>query len=712
MDNATLLVELFTEELPPKALPRLGEAFAQGIAAGLRKRGLAPDSAALTAYATPRRLAVLIAGVASESEAKSVETKLMPVAVGIGPEGKPTPALAKKLAAIGLADADPARFNRRMDGKSETLFVDTMTPALPLAQGLQAAIDEALAALPIPKVMSYQLADGETTVQFARPAHGLVALHGTRVVPVRVLGLDSGRTVHGHRFQGAKSIELANAAEYAARLESEGAVMASFAARRDAVKALLVEAAARENATLGPGTQAGDWVPASAGMTGSAAALLDEVTALVERPAVYVGRFDPVFLAVPAECLILTMRANQKYFPLFDARGGLTERFLIVSNMQLADPANIIQGNERVVRPRLADARFFFETDRKTKLAERVPLLGAIVYHNKLGSVLERVERLRRLATRIQSHLPRGAQGMPYADRAAHLAKADLVTLMVGEFPELQGVMGKHYAQSDDEEPSVARAIEQHYWPRFAGDQLPDGDVSIALALADRLDALAGMFSIGQVPTGEKDPFALRRAALGVIRILVEKKLALDFRGLVVAAFEPFAVGKVPELEDFVYERLRGYLREQGFTTNQVEAVVSQRPSRFDELRARLDAVVAFAALPESEALAAANKRVLNILNKSGRAEGVDAYLLAADEERRLHLSLAALSLRVNAHLERGDFGQALKDLGGIRADVDAFFDKVLVNAEDERVRRNRLALLTELGTLMNQVADISKLAT
>jgi glycyl-tRNA synthetase beta chain len=711
MERATLLVELLTEELPPKALPRLGEAFAQGIAAGLRKRGLCDEASDSTAFATPRRLAVSITNVRQASEPRSVEVKLMPVSVGLDRMGQISPALSKKLATMNLAHLGVEQFNRRMDGKSETFFVDTLTPALSLAPGLQAAIEEALAALPIPKVMSYQLADGETTVQFARPAHGLVALHGTSVVPVKVLGLESGRTVHGHRFQGARSIELANAADYAPRLETEGAVMASFGARRDAVKSLLVAAAVREKANLGPGTEARDWVPASAGMTGAAAALLDEVTALVERPAVYVGRFDPEFLSVPAECLILTMRANQKYFPLFDAKAALTERFLIVSNMQLADPANIVQGNERVVRPRLADARFFFETDRKTKLAERVPQLATIVYHNKLGSVLERVERLRRLATRIQSHLPRGALGMPYADRAAYLAKADLVTLMVGEFPELQGVMGKHYAQADGEESSVVRAIEQHYWPRFAGDQLPDGDVSVALALADRLDALGGMFSIGQVPTGEKDPFALRRAALGVIRILAEKKLALDFRGLVIAALEPFAAAKVTELEDFVYERLRGYLREQGFTTNQVEAVVSQRPARFDELRARLEAVVAFAALPESEALAAANKRVLNILNKSGRAEGVDASLLVADEERRLHASLAKLSPRVHAHLEHGDFAQALEDLAGIRAEVDAFFDKVLVNAEDEAVRRNRLALLTELGTLMNQVADISKLA-
>jgi glycyl-tRNA synthetase beta chain len=547
--------------------------------------------------------------------------------------------------------------------------------------------------------MGYQLADGATTVHFVRPAHGLVALHGTEVLPVSALGLAAVRVTHGHRFQGARDVALASADEYATRLRAEGGVVAGFAERRSAILLALVEAARREGASLGP--------------EADYAALLDEVTALVEMPAVYVGRFEREFLEVPQECLILTMRQNQKYFPLFGADGTLTERFLIVSNLQPPDPARIVQGNERVVRPRLADARFFYETDRRTRLADRVAQLGAIVYHGKLGTQLERIERLRHLACRIQLKLPRGATGMPYADRAALLAKADLVTLMVGEFPELQGIMGKYYAQADGEEHSVVRAIEQHYWPRFAGDHLPDGDVSIAVALADRMDALAGLFSIGQVPTGDKDPFALRRAALGVIRILVERHLDLDFHELVRLACEPYA-GKGArelELEDFVYDRLRGYLREQGFTTNQVEAVVSQRPSRFDQVQARLEAVVAFAQLPESEALAAANKRVKNILEKSGRSEGVDAALLSQDEERRLHAALEALAPGVEHEVSRGQFALALKALAGVRGDVDAFFDKVLVNAEDPAVRANRLALLTALERLLNRVADISRLA-
>jgi glycyl-tRNA synthetase beta chain len=695
--TATLLLELFTEELPPKALGRLGEAFAAGVEGGLRKRGFLADGAGRTGYATPRRLAVSITGVRAATEPKSVEVKLMPVAVGLGPDGKPTPALLKKLAACGLEAADPASLKRRVDGKAETLFADTLAPSVPLAQGLQAALEEAIAGLPIPKVMSYQLADGQTTVQFVRPAHGLVALHGGEVVAISVLGLAAGRLTHGHRFQGARDIALADAGDYAARLAAEGGVIAGFAERRAAILAGLREAAAREGATLGPEADYD--------------ALLDEVTALVEMPTVYAGRFEREFLEVPQECLILTMRQNQKYFPLFDAEGRLAERFLLVSNLRPADPSRIVQGNERVVRPRLADARFFFDTDRRTKLADRVPQLATIVYHGKLGTQLERVERLRKLATRIQMKLPRGAKGMPYADRAALLAKADLVTLMVGEFPELQGIMGKYYAAADDEEPSVVRAIEQHYWPRFAGDHLPDGDVSIAVALADRLDSLAGLFSIGQVPTGDKDPFGLRRAALGVIRILAERGLDLDFHDLVRLACEPFAAAPHAQVEDFAYDRLRGYLRELGFTTNQVEAVVSQRPARFDEVRARLEAVAAFAKLPESEALAAANKRVKNILDKSGRSGEVDPALFSQDEERRLHAAIAALTPVVDEAVARAAFEPALVALAGVRGEVDAFFDKVLVNAEDLAVRGNRLALLTGLERLLNRVADISRLA-
>jgi glycyl-tRNA synthetase beta chain len=567
MTRAPLLVEIFCEELPPRSLRKLGDAFANGIVNGLVKRGLVEDVAAKM-FATPRRLAVSILDVSSESEPHQIEVKLMPVAIALDAAGKPTPALLKKLEAAGLAQIDPSALRRRMDGKSEMLFAEAKTAALPIAQALQGALEEAIAGLPIPKVMSYQLADGETTVQFVRPAHGLVALHGCDVVTVHALGLESGRTTHGHRFQGKRDIELASASDYEASLERDGRVMASFDARRGDVLRQLRDKAR----TLSPA-----FMPAEA--------LLEEVTGLVEWPAVYVGSFDEEFLSVPQECLVLTMQQNQKYFPLVGADGKLLPKFLIVSNMRLDDAKNIVEGNERVVRPRLADARFFFETDKKVKLADRVPQLASIVYHNKLGTQLQRVERLRKLATRIQSMLPRGDKGKPYADRAAQLAKADLVTLMVGEFPELQGVMGKYYADADGEEPSVVRAIEQHYWPRFAGDKLPVGDVSIAVALADKLEAIAGMFGIGQQPTGDKDPFALRRHAIGIIRILVEGGFDLRLDHLLNHAFEVFEPGMIgsaqTDVQFFIRERLRGYLREQSYSANEVESVLSMNPLSF-----------------------------------------------------------------------------------------------------------------------------------
>jgi glycyl-tRNA synthetase beta chain len=552
--------------------------------------------------------------------------------------------------------------------------------------------------------MSYQLADGHTTVNFVRPAHGLVALHGRDIVAVTALGLSAGRIVHGHRFEGARDIALESASDYANALREAGAVIADFDARRAEIRRQLDENARRFDATLGDGDAVEE--------------LLDEVTALVEQPTVYVGTFEPEFLAVPAECLVLTMRQNQKYFPLFDGAGKLTNRFLIVSNMRPDDPSAIVGGNERVVRPRLADARFFFDTDRKTKLADRVPQLATVVYHNKLGTQLERVERLRRLATRIQAMLPRGEKGRPYADRAALLAKADLVTLMVGEFPELQGVMGKYYAEHDGEEPSVVRAIEQHYWPRFSGDQLPSGDVSIALSLADKLETLVGIWGVGQQPTGDKDPFGLRRAALSVLRILSEKPEAasLDLRKLLDEAVGGFPAGKLatdtaPQVHAFMLDRLRSLLRDKGYDANEIESVLADQPTEIHRVWTRIEAVRAFRALPEAQSLASANKRIQNILRKSGMGERVSAELLAQDEERRLHASLEALAPRVERHLERQDFTAALRELAGVRADVDAFFDKVLVNAEDEKVRTNRLALLTQLGALMNRVADISKLA-
>jgi glycyl-tRNA synthetase beta chain len=694
-----LLVELFVEELPPKALRKLGDAFGAALLAGLRAQGLAGDHSALNTFASPRRLAAHVSHVLPVAADRAVSQKLMPVAVGLDASGQPTPALLKKLAALGVDAAAAASLRRQPDGKAEVLFLDLTQPGATLAAGLQAALDEALAKLPIPKVMKYQLADGWTSVDFVRPAHSLVALHGADVVPVRTLGLASGRDTRGHRFEAqVDPVRLLDADHYERQLEEQGAVIASFAARRAEIARQLAAAAAREGL-----------VPVDD------AALLDEVTALVERPNVLTCRFEPEFLAVPQECLILTMKANQKYFPLLDAAGRLTNRFLVVSNIRPDDPARVIQGNERVVRPRLADAKFFFDQDRKRTLASRVPGLAKVVYHGKLGSQGERVERVRVIAGAIGMKLG-GLALADLADEAATLAKADLLTDMVGEFPELQGIMGAYYARHDGLRDAIADAIEDHYKPRFAGDALPRGDVGLVVALADKLETLAGLFGIGQLPTGDKDPFALRRHALGVIRMIVERRLPLDIHELVAEAFRAFPEGHgqaQAEVGFFLRERLVGWLREQGYSAQEVEAVIEARPERWAEIPARLDAVRAFNALPEAASLAAANKRVGNILKKSegGAALAVDPSLLAEPAESALHAAIEAAAPRADAAFAAGDYTGALRALAALKGPVDAFFDGVMVNAEDPRLRANRLALLARLHAAMNRVADLSRLA-
>ena len=526
MTTPNLLVELFVEELPPKALKKLGEAFAGTLFEQLKSQGLAADDSQVTPYASPRRLAAHITHVAAKAADKSVQQKLMPVSVALDAAGQPTPALLKKLQAVGADPSVVPQLKRAMDGKAEALFLDTLVTGATLDTGLQKALNEAIAKLPIPKVMTYQLQEGTPlpgwdSVQFVRPAHGLVALHGEAVVPVTALGLKAGRSTHGHRFEAAcEPIELAEADAYADTLRRQGAVIASFDERRAEIARQLQAAASRAGAGLHAIEDQ---------------ALLDEVTALVERPNVLVCSFEQAFLDVPQECLILTMKANQKYFPLLDAAGKLTHQFLVVSNITPADPGAVIQGNERVVRPRLADAKFFFDQDRKKTLASRVPQLAKVVYHNKLGTQGERIERVRAIAKAIGQQL--GGEALAQAaDRAAMLAKADLLTDMVGEFPELQGVMGGYYARHDGLSEDIAFAIEDHYKPRFAGDELPRGQVGTVVALADKLETLVGMFGIGNLPTGDKDPFALRRYALGVIRMLVEKRLPLRLDPVLQAA--------------------------------------------------------------------------------------------------------------------------------------------------------------------------------
>jgi glycyl-tRNA synthetase beta chain len=733
MADASLLVELNTEELPPKALQPLSAAFATGIENGLRARGFLAAESRATAFGAPRRLAVHLTQVAARSPDAPFRQKLVPVAIGLDAQGNATPALLKKLAALG-ANVDHRQLAREHDGKQDVLVYAGVRPGVALADGLQQALDDAIAALPIPKVMNYQLADGTTTVQFVRPAHRLVALHGEAVVPVRALGLAAGRETFGHRFHSAGPIAIASADSYAAQLEREGRVIASFEARRARIAELVTGAARRLDAQpLMP------------------PALLDEVTALVEWPVVYASEFEAEFLAVPPECLILTMQQHQKYFALRDASGRLMNRFLLVSHLEAADGgAAIVAGNARVVRARLADAKFFFDQDRKRTLESRLPLLASVIYHAKLGSQLERVERLTGIAVEIAKML---GVDRTHVERAARLAKADLRTDMVGEFPELQGLMGRYYAQHDGEPADVATAIEEHYRPRFADDALPSTPVGLCVALADKLETLVGLFGIGEKPTGDRDPFALRRHAIGVLRMLIEKRLPLDVTKLLeiardwhesdaplrawAEAYEPIlraqkaaeakgglsavAIGYtkrrlqpdvIRALLEFLYDRLRGLLREQGYSANEVESVVTPGPRRLDDIVDRLAAVRAFMQLPEAESLAAANKRIGNILKKSaGAAASVDPALLFEPAEKALAAAFAEAAPRAQRQFDAGNFTEALRALAPLKRPVDQFFDDVMVNVDDEKLRANRLALLAQLRAQMNRVADLALLA-
>lgn len=703
--HPSLLVELFVEELPPKALKKLGDAFAGVLRDQLVAQGLASGASVLTAYASPRRLAAHLTNVAPRAADKAVSQKLMPVSVGLDAAGQPTPALAKKLAALGLDAAAAAGLRRAPDGKAEALFHDSTVAGATLAEGLQKALAEAIAKLPIPKVMSYQLESrcelpGWSSVSFVRPAHGLVALHGAEVVPVTALGLEAGRDTHGHRFEAAVDpVVLRDADHYALQLEEEGAVIAGFEARRAEIARQLAAAAL----AVGNGCE-----PIRDD------ALLDEVTALVERPNVLTCSFEQEFLGVPQECLILTMKANQKYFPLLDAHGRLTHRFLVVSNIRPEDASAVTGGNERVVRPRLADAKFFFDQDRKKTLASRLPLLDKVVYHNKLGTQGERVQRVVAIAKDIAARLGDGAL-VAQAEQAARLAKADLVTDMVGEFPELQGIMGRYYALNDGLPAAVADAIEDHYKPRFAGDELPRGTVGLAVALADKLETLAGMFYIGNLPTGDRDPFALRRHALGVVRMLIECDLPLAINDLVNIAFSVFPPAEVDrrgQLLDFIQDRLAVSLREQGASAQEVDAVLGQRPPRLAEVPRLLAAVRAFARLPEAPALAAANKRIGNILKKSPEADAhVTEGLLREPAEQALYQAMQQVVPQADAQFAAGDYTASLQTLAALRAPVDAFFDGVMVNAEEADLRLNRLGLLAALHRAMNRVALLERLA-
>lgn len=684
--NQTLLIELLTEELPPKALEKLAASFAQTIGEELKKMQFAPADAEATVYASPRRLAVQLANVAALQPDQKITRKGPAVTAGFK-DGQPTPALAGFARSCGV---EVSALSTMSDGKQDVYAYESVKQGQPLAAVLADVVALALKKLPVPKLMRW----GSLDVQFVRPVHGLIMLHGDAVVSGEVLGLQSGQSTRGHRFLSEGEVTVANADAYARTLHESGKVVASFDARRELIRHKLTEAAARLNATIA-----------------APEALFDEVTGLVEWPVVLEAGFEAEFLRVPQECLILTMQQNQKYFPLLDASGKLMNRFLLVSNLETADPSFIVGGNERVLRARLSDAKFFFEQDQKARLDSRLPRLANVVYHNKIGSQLERVERLQSIAGAIAHEL--GADAA-LAARAAYLAKADLVSDMVGEFPELQGVMGMYYAQHDGEHAEVAAAIEGHYHPRFAGDTLPEGKIATAVALADKLETIVGIWGIGLIPTGDKDPFALRRAALGVVRMALEADL--DVKALLNIVAAAFPAGKLSanvadEVFGFMMDRLKNFLAAD-YKGDEIDAVLAQAPSRLAEVRAVLSAVAAFKALPEASALAAANKRVKNILKKAeGEVGAVNPALLSEAAEQALFAAVEQLAPQVDGQFAARDFAAALTQLASLRAPVDAFFDGVMVMADDAAVRNNRIALLARLAGLFNRVADISLLA-
>ena len=689
-----LLIELLTEELPPKALPRLMEAFSRGIYEGLKEKNFLAADADPRPFATPRRLAVLVSHVLDKQADRVVERKGPTVAAGFDANGKPTPALAGFARSCGV---DAAKLERRAGEKGEYFVYCAKQKGEPLKAHLGAIVETALKKLPIPKLMRW----GAGEAQFVRPVHGVILLHGNKVVPGTVLGLKSGNKTLGHRFMSKGAVTIRHARDYEKTLAQQGKVVASFETRRESI-ARALDATAKK---IGRGVR---WD------IGKATALIDEVTCLVEFPVVQFGTFDAAFLEAPKECLVVSMQQHQKYFPLADAKGKLLNKFLFVANVKPANPKEIVHGNERVLRARLSDARFFYDQDRKQRLETRVPRLANVVYHNRLGSQLDRTQRISKLAGEIARLLKTDAAG---AERAAYLCKADLLTDMVGEFPELQGIMGHYYALHDGESVFVAGAIEQHYFPKGAGGELPAGPIAMSVALADKLDTLAGLFGAGQQPTGDKDPFGLRRAALGVIRIVLEKGLPLNLHDLVALAYSYFPrdIGQAhTDVRMFIFERLAGYLRESGYTALEVDAVLSSWSiSSIAELPKVLKAVQVFQQLPEAAALAAANKRIVNIIKKAG-AEHIDAEVgkLIEPAEQALFDAMQKLKPEIDSRFSTRDYTGALLLLAGLKRPVDTFFDQVMVMVEDETVRTNRLALLGDLKKLMNRVADISRLAT
>ena len=710
MKSAALLVELFTEELPPKTLKRLGDSFAQSVFQSLNQVHLIGANAKLQSFASPRRLALLIEDVVLQAPDHPVREKLLPTSIAFDERGQASAPLQKKLAALGYANTPISQLEKSGEGKNEALYLNVTAKGADLQNSLQLAFEEAVKQLPIAKMMHYQVhnANGDLQdVEFARPVHRIVAMHGSHVLPIQVFGMTASNATEGHRFMSSGPIAIQSAVDYENTLEREGKVIASFSKRRQLIEAELLKAAQSDRVLM----------PDS---------LLDEVTALVEFPAIYTCHFDPEFLDVPQECLILTMQTNQKYFALTDDAGKLKNRFLIVSNIATQRPEGIISGNERVIRPRLSDARFFFQQDKKRSLESRIADLAKVVYHNQLGNQLERMGRVQAIAIHIANQIHEAGIGIDpkTVSRAAELAKTDLLSDMVGEFPELQGVMGQYYALADQEHPDVAAACYEHYLPRFAGDALPQTMVGTTLAIADKLETIVGIWGVGLVPTGDKDPFALRRHALGICRLLIEKNLALDLKVLIAMAKKQFVgLSLKNEIDDeaiyqFFLERLKTYLRDQllgdaHFTAPEIESILSMNPGKLNDLPKRLQAIRGFTQLSEAAQLAAANKRISNILKKiEGQpAQNVQVQLLRLPAEANLYKALETLSPKLDQQFKNQEFMTLLQSLAVLSQPIDQFFADVMVMDDDLQLRQNRIALLSQLHQKMNLVADIGKLA-
>jgi glycyl-tRNA synthetase beta chain len=687
-ETRDLLVEIGTEELPPKALQRLSRSFAEGMSSGLAGAALKP--AGIESYAGPRRLAVLIADLPTAQQDQETLRRGPALSAAFDPQGNATQA------ALGFAKSNGVaveQLERLETDKGSWLAYRQVRRGQPTAELVPELVRKALAALPIPKRMRW----GDRADEFVRPVHWVVLLFGDEAIDAQILGVRADRFTRGHRFHHPDPIRLSEPQAYLATLQNEGKVLADYAARRE-----LIRAQVSEQAGLLDGQALID------------DALLDEVTALVEWPVALSGRFDASFLQVPSEALISSMQDHQKYFPVVDGHGALLPHFVTVANLDSKDPAQIRAGNERVIRPRLADAAFFWDQDRKQPLQQRIDSLRNMVFEKRLGTLFDKQQRVAALAAGIAAEI--GVQA-GYAQRAAELCKCDLLTSMVFEFPDLQGIMGRYYALHDGEPREVAEAIREHYLPRFAGDALPASKTGQALALADRLDSLVGIFAIGQQPSGDKDPFALRRAALSVIRICIERRLNVDLERMLRAAAATFeeevqAGRAVDTVFAYVLDRLRGYYQESGVDADLVDAVLATRPTRLLDCDRRLQACQVFRALPEAHSLAAANKRISNILKKWDQPipAAIDSARLRDAAEQQLAERLSSVSEVVLPLMDAGDYTPALEQLAALKEPVDAFFDTVMVMVDEPALRDNRLALLDKLGKLFLRVADLSRL--